>query len=282
MSKFSQEWLRLREPADMASRNKPVLAACAQAFEGRDSLAICDLGSGTGASVRAFSDFLPAKQSWTLVDHDADNLASALIVLDQWADSATATGAGLELRRGDKHIKVQTLRLDLSADPNCWPADAELVTTSALLDLTSEPWIAQLAMALRSRKLPLLATLTFDGIIQCKPHHPSDQAIQDAFRQHQRRDKGFGAAAGAGAVHAIEQEMKMYGYALTTGDSAWFIDRQFMPNLLDETLNGIASAVSETGLLTPIEIEQWRRSSSGKIESLAVGHRDLFALPSRA
>ena len=277
MNKFSQDWLQLREPTDVASRNKSVLAACASAFEGRESLAICDLGSGTGASVQAFAELLPAKQSWTLVDHDAENLASALVVLAEWSDTAALCAAGIELRRGNKYIQVQTLQLDLSAHPKCWPDSTELVTASALLDLTSGRWMKDLAMALRSRGLPLLATLTFDGLIQCEPHHDHDRAVRESFNLHQNRDKGFVPAAGASAAHAIEQEMTKLGYDLTAGDSAWFLDRQSSSQLLDETLNGIANAVFETGLLEPSEITQWRRSHTGEIKSLTVGHRDFFA-----
>ena len=278
MSRFAPDWLALREPADLAARNKNVLAACAHAFAGHSSLNICDIGSGTGASVRAFAHLLPPIQNWTLIDHDAENLARASHELTSWANTATHSDDNLLLQHGPLRITVRTQQCDLAARPDCWPIDTELVTASALFDLTSEIWIAQFVAALQARQLSLLATLTFDGAMQCEPPHHGDAAIRESFLLHQMRDKGFGPAAGALAVRCLENELKKQGYTLTTGESPWLLDRSAQA-LLDETLDGISNAASETGNVTHAEVLEWRRKAKGSIRSLKIGHCDIFAQP---
>ena len=111
MSGFSPEWLALREPADKAARSPRVLAACRQAFCGRDEITICDMGAGTGASVRALAPLLPRRQAWVLIDHDDRNLAAAKTALDGWT---TADG---------HQIRIRTLQHDFARAPTPWPAE---------------------------------------------------------------------------------------------------------------------------------------------------------------
>lgn len=276
MNRFAPDWLALREPADLAARNKNVLAACTHAFAGRNSLSICDIGSGTGASVRAFAHLLPPIQNWTLIDHDAENLGQAIHDLSAWANTAAQRDNSLLLRFGHLQINVQTQQCDLAATPDCWPLGAELVTASALFDLTSEIWISRFVAALQARQLPLLASLTFDGTLQCEPQHHSDTAVRESFLLHQMRDKGFGPAAGSHAAQCLENELEKQGYTLTTGESPWLIDHSAQM-LLDETLDGIGNAAGETGKVSQTEVLQWRRKAERSIRSLKIGHRDVFA-----
>ncbi|MDX2222026.1 MAG: class I SAM-dependent methyltransferase [Rhodospirillaceae bacterium] len=258
MSGFSPAWLALREPADRAARNAEVLDICARTFAGRPSLAICDLGAGTGASMRALAPLLPTRQHWTLMDHDAANLAAV---------------HGADARSG---MTWRTVVTDFAARPACWPAGTDLVTASALLDLTSADWIARFVAALARDRIALLAMLTFDGVIAIDPHHPRDAAVAAAFAVHQTRDKGFGPAAGPEASNVLMRCLSEAGYRLTAGDSPWRIDRDAAA-LMSETLTGIATAVGETGLVA--DVDDWLRDRLAATRRLTIGHRDVFARP---
>ncbi len=276
MSGFSPEWLALREPADLAARNRQVLTACGRAFEDKDSINVCDIGAGTGASVRALVDLLPRSQFWTLVDSDENNLSAAFQQLARWGSDVKAYDGGLMLRKGEHQLYIRSHACDLAATPACWPRGTDLVTASALFDLTSARWLDAFVALLAAQKVALLSMLTFDGLITAEPEHPLDRAVAEAFRGHQQRDKGFGPAAGARAAEVLEVTLENAGYEIEVGDSAWAIERSASA-LLYATLAGIASAVQEMQTVPPEDIEQWLRSSVINTRLLTIGHRDVFA-----
>jgi hypothetical protein len=275
MSGFSPSWLSLREPADQAARNREVLGACMRHFAPRTHVAVCDLGAGTGASVRAFAEYLPAQQTWTLVDHDARNLAVACDSLRGWADEAEPNDNALILKKGGKDIAVRTRVADLSEKAD-WSRGTDLVTASALFDLISERWISRFAAALVADKLPLLATLTADGRMHATPGHAHDDAVWAKFREHQTRDKGFGPSAGAAAARFLEDVFARAGYVITAGDSPWILEQG---PLLRATAEGIAQAVAETGDLEAPALTDWLAQATTPGRRLIIGHRDLFAAP---
>lgn len=278
MSRFPPEWLALREPVDVASRNVEVLDACAKAFESYETLSICDLGAGTGASVRAFAHLLPRRQRWSLVDHDAANLKSAIDSLAGWSNAASREAGENVFEHKGRHIEAQTLERNLITDTALWPEDTELVTASALLDLTSADWITRIVNALYAQHLPLLTTLNFDGHLQASPAHALDDRIFEAFRKHQHTDKGFGAALGADAAETLEAALINAGYLVTGGNSPWHmtVDTQ---ELMHETLRGISAAAIDIGAVSETAAGGWLVDRLSQTETLVVGHRDIFATP---
>jgi hypothetical protein len=275
MSAFSPAWLALREPADTMARSSRVIDACRRHFAGRESVTVCDLGAGTGASVRAFADILPQRQYWTLVDHDQQNLAAAISALSSWSDEVVMSGERLTLRRGTRQIEINLRAIDFAQDPaSCWSNKTELVTASALFDLTSKGWISRFANALSKLEIAVLATLTFDGTIFADPAHPLDTSVAEAFCLHQTRDKGFGPAAGAHAARHLQQSMEKLGYKVVSGSSPWRLQDN-TSELFIQTVNGIGDAVRETGQVALVD--GWLQARRQDTRLLTIGHQDLFS-----
>ena len=258
MSGFDPDWLSLREPADRAARAGRLIAMAAQDLAAAGTPVVCDLGAGTGASVRAFAPVFPDATRWVLVDDSADCLARA-----------TALGPHVEVRQADL---VQTARP--------WPEDCALVTATALFDLASASWIDRLVDGLAAARLPLLSCLTYDGVLDLAPPHADDGAIRQAFNAHQRGDKGLGGpGCGPDAQGVLIRALTARGYTVETADSPWVLSAPADGALIGQTLAGVANAAAETGQVDPARAEVWRAARASRVPSVVVGHQDLYARP---
>jgi hypothetical protein len=263
MSGFSAEWLALREPYDLRARNKAVLDAVCDLLADKPSVAIVDLACGTGSTVRALSPRINARQSWRLVDNDLSLLAR----VPPSTPRMNVTAAPVDLNR------------DLEAAFN---GPADLVSTSALLDLVSDNWLNRLAVEAVARRLPVYAALSYDGRAELAPSDPLDSRLVDAVNRHQRTDKGFGPALGPSAAQAAIAAFERVGYAVTHGLADW----EFGPQdreIQTEILSGWAAAAREIGGVPPREIIAWLKRRRELIaagrSSIRVGHVDLLARP---
>lgn len=278
MSGFDARWLDLREPADHAARSGIVLAAVAETFRERDHVAVADLGSGSGSTLRALSSHLGPSQHWTLIDNDPALLAHARERLAAWADAAAEESGALILRRGPARIAVRTELVDLGADP--LPASAvsaDLVTASALFDLVAEAWLDRFMGRLVASGRPLYAALNYEGENRFAPPHPLDEAIVAAFNRHQTTDKGFGAALGPSAAMTLGWLAKRAGFSVRMGGSVWRLGPGERA-LAAELVSGIARAVAELPD-APDGLDGWlafRLAGQGEIE---VDHVDVLLTP---
>jgi SAM-dependent methyltransferase len=265
VSGFASDWLALREPADRRARNADLAARLRDAFAGRAAVRVVDLGCGTGANLRATAPLLPPRQHWTLVDHDPALLAAARTTLSH-GEGAPATVP--------LPVATTFVDADLTKDlEEIIPTGTDLVTTAALLDLVSPPWLERLAALLATRVAPLYAVLTVDGTFAWDPPHPSDAAVTAAFNAHLGRDKGFGPAAGAAATAVLADALRRRGYVVATAPSRWRLGRGDAA-LTAAVARAVAHAATESGVDTSAWLD-FRLAGGGCV----VGHRDLLALP---
>lgn len=260
MSGFSAAWLALREPHDLRARNLEVLDAVIAAFASHVSLAVADIGCGTGSTYRAVSPRLPAGQRWRLYDNDLSLLA-----------------------RAGGPANVTTVPLDLAHDlEGALDGAVDLVTSSALLDLVSADWLERFVTEAAARRLPVYAALSYDGRLAFDPIDPKDEKIAAAVNAHQRTDKGFGPALGPAGAQAAIERFRQLGYSVTHGASDWV----FMPDdreIQIETLSGWAGAARQVGDVPLSDVIGWltrrRDLATAGRSTIRVGHVDFFARP---
>lgn len=289
MSTFSADWLRLREPYDHRARDGNAYALPPLPHRPDGSVAVVDLGAGTGSNLRFLAPRLPGRQTWRLIDHDAGLLQEGRRLIASWAAGqgyavATATddpAETLRLQRDDRTITIGFEARDFGGGITTGLiGNADLVTTSALLDLASLNWIGSLAASCRALRAQLVLGLTYDGRIAWQPEDPQDAAVAVLINRHQRTSKGLGMAIGPDACRFAADCLRRYGYTVAEMPADWTLspDDVEMQSALLADWAGAAHAVS-----TPADdpVEAWRRRRADLIASgksrLIVGHRDLSA-----
>ena len=278
MSGFSAEWLALRETVDHRAISAELHAAIRGRFASCERVAIVDMGCGTGSNLRALTGDLPKRQTWRLVDHDPELLSAARETLSRWADTHEAAGDALGLMKDRARLKVRFEQRDLASNVDAlFDGAPDLVTAAAFFDLVSTAWIDRFCAGLTTCRAAFCTTLTYDGVETWRPPHEVDDAILRAFNAHQRTDKGFGMAAGPGAIAAIRHALTKGGYAVGTSASPWRLAEDDRP-LIKMLAAGIANAARETGLVDVRTCEDWAASRAAA-SSCEIGHADLWGFP---
>ncbi|WP_157961520.1 class I SAM-dependent methyltransferase [Acuticoccus kandeliae] len=268
MSGFSADWLALRADADARARADDLIGLAidhARSQAAGRPVEILDLGAGTGATLRTIAPRVGTAQSWTLVDADPALLAEAERLTDASPPAAALT--------------VETRCEDLTQDPAPWESPPDLVTASALFDITSAAFIEAMVARLAADRIALLAMLTYDGHLALSPAHPLDGAMIDAFNAHQRGEKSFGRAAGPDGADVLEAALARAGFEVIARETPWRLERAGDGPLIDATLAGWADAAREILPDRAAEIAAWLAARTGTLERLVVGHRDIVALP---
>lgn len=283
---FSESWLSLREPADHAARNADLTDQLKVWNQAKGELRILEMGAGTGSNLRYLIPLLGREQHWQVLDNDPGLIDRLPQLLKPWAASLGATIAedGKLLRIEHKSFSaiIHCNIVDLSDDlKNIAIDDTDLITASALLDLTSADWLSKLARFITSLQCACLFTLNYNGQIQWRPKDENDATITALLNQHQLTNKGFGKAAGPLAGQCLVTALKENGRQVATADSNWQIGPE-SDQLQQAIIDGWESAAREQDAgKTPL-IEQWHASRTAAIKartsSLTVGHIDVLSL----
>lgn len=292
---FTADWLRLREPADRAARDtaaaamgEPWLAALRGTDRPQPARAaavrrVIDLGCGTGASLRYLAPRLGGAQHWQVFDRDDALLQAWPATMADWAGReghrVELNGTALRIEGAGFCATVERQRLDLAHDLDAVPlAGTDLLCATALIDLVSRAWLADLIGRARQAATRLSLALAVDGRIEWDPALPGDTAVASTFARHQGRDKGFGPALGAQAPQVGHELLADAGYAVMAARSDWQLPGGPLQAAL---LAGMAAAAHEQDPTAAPATEAWRRLRAAALERtcLRVGHVDLVAVP---
>lgn len=259
---FAAGWLAMREPVDHRTRSEALLAPLATEWRSRGWRRVLDLGAGTGSNARYLAPRLPGPQRWVLVDHDPGLL-----------ERATVPSAVDEVRR---------IVGDLAGEGIEAVRESDLVTGSALLDLVSEEWLAELVDACGSAGAGALFTTIYDGTVSWSDERLDDARVKDLVNAHQARDKGLGGALGPRAGRVAHDRFEAAGYRTWLMPSPWTLDAADA-ELARLLIEGWVEAAVEQSPADKDRLEAWGRRRSAEVaEGVArviVGHLDLLALP---
>ncbi|MDI1258914.1 hypothetical protein [Aquabacterium sp.] len=288
---FSTDWLRQREPFDLAARSQSLATGFQGALRSQagGALRIVDLASGSGANFRALAPLLGTDQEWRLVDHDPLLLAAQRTEITKWASGhgwhCHDHKGALAIHAGPARWLVRGQQLDLASDlEDIDLASCDGLVTTAFLDLVSAAWLDRLSALLARTRRPLLATLTVDGRRTWFPGRPADHLLADAFLAHQGGDKGFGPSLGVRATPYLAASLATAGYQNSTQASDWHIGHEHRDMLLGMAKEAAAVAAEADPSSEPA-VSSWLADRSTDIcqglLSLQVGHLDLLAVPIR-
>jgi len=273
-------WLQLREAADWSARSATLAARVLARLPRLAPVRILDLASGAGSNLRYLAPRLPVAQ-----DRETALLAESRIHLATWASAAGVAlrgdEAGCHLRGPSTEWSVEMRARDIGTLDAGLFGRCHLVTAAALLDLTSEAWIGDLASACHAAGAAVLVALTYDGRFSCDPADEEDELVRELFNRHQRTDKGLGGpAAGPGAHAAAVRAFERVGYEVVTEPTDWTLgpDTSALQRAL---IDGWAEAAAEMAPEQAARIERWRRRRLAHVSdgrsALLVGHHDLAA-----
>lgn len=266
------DWLSLRESADAEARQITRADVCDLVRTYRPGV-IIDVGSGTGAGARWMASCLDGDERWVLIDHDQALLGTA--------------AAGL--RRAGVEAEITEVLDDLSClgdvlDEVRAEGGSALVITSALLDLLTEPQLADLLDVVAVRRVPLIAALTVTGGLVAEPSDPVDELIREAFDAHQRH----GDRLGPDAVERTQQLALARGIPVRAVPTPWRLSASAsvqQTELMARLLRDRAEAAGEElrhrgdrrGLTT---VQDWLRRRLHQLDlgalHLQIDHTDLF------
>lgn len=276
-----RDYLDVKFALDERSLNPAVRTAFLASLRDRSSLAILDLGTGSGASIwRLLNTDLASDLDITAVDRDTDLLDLAykrtVVLLGAREFNVSTSPGTIHARRGRRSIAIHFVTADVKDFRQEGPARYDAVIAHALMDLLPAPlMVKRIAAWLRPRGV-FYASLNYDGGTSLFPMY-SDQALEerildiyDASMERRLDGQPCGGARSGRRLHAALRELDFN--VLAYGSSDWsltpfhgrYLDRDDL--CLAALLDMIRGEAEASGKVSAEALNTWYRKRSRQIE----------------
>lgn len=250
-----QGYLAAKRGVDDRALNRRVLDALADRLADRERVRVVELGAGIGTMLeRLLAWGLLPDATYTMVDLDAESLATARERLPAWAEDN-----GYEATWDDDALRLEgprsvTVRFEVGDAVALAPGfDCDLLVASAFLDLLDASDYPTLLTALDDGGL-FYFPITFDGRTEFAPGHAHDDRVEARFHEHMRRDSS-GSEAGRLLFEALPERAEL----LAAGGSDWVVHPPYEDGeatFLAAILSTVEGALAETPL-DPDDADDW-------------------------
>lgn len=287
MSGFTAEWLNLREPVDVVSRDQHLVETLRGRLASDKTLRILDLGAGTGANLRYLAPRLGGEQHWRLLDNDAALLSLVPLKLQAWTREQHLT---MDIHKREMFIggenfdcHVQWQEIDMFTNLRDIEFDGtDLVSASALLDLVSCQWLSELGGYTRKAQAAVYFALTYNGYIDFYPRCAADERVRELVNVHQLTDKGFGPALGPAAALRARDIFQKMDFDLALARSDWVIGGNEI-ELCRQLCDGWIQAARQVSPQENSDLSLWHESRLELFKhddvAINVGHTDMVGWP---
>lgn len=281
-----RDFLDVKFGLDERSLNPAVRSAFLGSLRDRPSLALLDIGTGSGASIwRLLNTDLVADLEITAVDRDDDLLELAykrtMVLLGARGFKVSSSGRAIQGWRGRRGIAIEFITADLPGFAREMPGCYDAVIAHALMDLLPAPLMARrIAGWLRPRGV-FYATINYDGGTTLFPMYPDGEledrilAVYDASMERWLDGQPCGGARSGRRLHAALKECEFD--ILAYGSSDWnltpvhgrYRDRDDL--CLVTLLGMIRDEAERSGQIPAESLDLWFRRRSRQIETGELG-----------
>lgn len=286
MTATLRDYLDVKFALDERSLNPAVRTAFLASLRDRPSLAVLDLGTGSGASIwRLLNADLAADLDITAVDKDADLLDLAfkrtVVLLGAREFKVSSAPGAIQARRGKRGINISFVTADLKDFGPEGPGRYDAVIAHAVMDLLPmAPMAKRIAGWLRPRGV-FYASLNYDGGTTLFPMYPDRElegrilAVYDASMERQLDGQACGGACSGRRLHAALRELEFE--VLAYGSSDWSLtpfhgryrDRDDI--CLAALLEMIRDEAEKSGQVAAEALDTWYRRRTRQIETGELG-----------
>jgi precorrin-6B methylase 2 len=276
------DWLAERYHFDAAARHPLIEEKFLHALPPNDTIALIDVGAGTGANCRYLMEKIPANQEWILIEQNSEFSEESLRSLQhhglQKGYETYLQNGTLTLKAPAKTVQIKALQgslLEINRMADLSATNA--VVANAVFDLFTAEEFETFVQKITRHQLLFYATMNYENM-HFLPTHPQDEKMICLYHEHMLRPQDMGTALGPGSVVQMIEILQQHRYAVTAGNSLWHIHSKH-EKMMRYLLNFMASAIAELPLSVEdtLLLKPWKKQKEeATVLHLIIEHQDIL------